>query len=104
MDAGIAKNYRGITLTSIGAKIYNALLRNRLEPKIDNILRKNQNGFRRNRSVTSQILTIRRILEGVLAKYLQVTLLFVDFTKAFDSIHRGKMEQTLLDKAYQKKP
>ena len=67
-DLGLAKNYRGITLTSIAAKIYNALLRNRIEPKIDNILRKNQNGFRRNRYTTSQILTIRRILEGVQAK------------------------------------
>ena len=44
-DLGLAKNYRGITLTSIAAKIYNALLRNRIEPEIDNILRKNQNGF-----------------------------------------------------------
>ena len=95
-DLGLAKNYRGITLTSIAAKIYNALLRNRIEPEIDNILRKNQNGFRRNRSTTSQILTIRRILEGVRAKNLQATLIFVDFTKAFDSIHRGKMEQILL--------
>ena len=60
------------------------------------ILRKNQNGFRRNRSTTSQILTIRRILKGVRVKNQQVTLLFVDFTKAFDSIHRGKMEQILL--------
>ena len=51
-DLGSAKNYRSITLTSIAAKIYNALLRNRIEPKIDNILRKNQNGFRRNRSTT----------------------------------------------------
>ena len=69
---------------------------NRIEPKIDNILRKNQNGFRRNISTTSQILTIRRILEGVRAKNLQATLIFLDFTKAFDSIHRGKMEQILL--------
>ena len=88
-DLGLAKNYRGITLTSIAAKIYNALLRNRIEPKIDNILRKNQNGFRRNRSTTSQILTIHRILECVRAKNLQATLIFVDFT-------RGKMEQILL--------
>ena len=95
-DFGLDNNYRGITLTSIAAKIYNALLRNCIEPKIDNILRKNQNGFRRNRSTTSQILTIRRILEGVRAKNLQVTLLFVDFTKAFDSILSGKMEQILL--------
>ena len=95
-DLGLAKNYRGTTITSIVAKIYNALLWNRIEPKIDNILRKNQNGFRRNRSTTSQILIIRRILEGVRAKNIQATLLFVDFTKAFDSIHRGKMEQILL--------
>ena len=67
-DLGLANNYRGITLTSIAAKIYNALLRNCIEPKIDNILRKKQNGFRRNRSTTSQILTIHRILEGVQAK------------------------------------
>ena len=80
-DLGLAKNYRGITLTSIAAKIYNALLRNCIEPKIDNILRKNQNGFRRNRSTTSQILTIRRILEGVRAK--------IPFTEE-------KMEQILL--------
>ena len=95
-DLGLVKNYRGITLTSIAAKIYNVLLRNRIEPEIDNILRKNQNGFRRNISMASQILTIRRILEGVRAKNLQATLIFVDFTKAFDSIHWGKMEQILL--------
>ena len=87
-DLGLVKNYRGITLTSIAAKIYNALLRNSIVPQIDKILRKNQNDFRRNRSTTSQILTIRRILEGVRAKNLQATLLFVDFTKAFDYIQR----------------
>ena len=42
------------------------------------------------------MLTNRRILEGVHAKNLLAKILFVDFTKAFDSIHRGKMEQILL--------
>ena len=46
--------------------------------------------------MTSQILTIRRILEGVNAKNLEATTLFVDFAKAFDSMHRGKVEQILL--------
>ena len=32
-------------------------------------------------------------LIGSLIKNLQAAILFVDFTKAFDSIHRGKMEQ-----------
>ena len=49
-DLGLAKNYRGITLTSIAAKICYALLCNR---KIENILRKKQNGFRKSRSTTS---------------------------------------------------
>ena len=95
-DLGLAKNYRGITIISRVAKIYHALLRNRIEHKIEKILRKNQNGFRRNRSTTSQILTICRILESVYAKNLVATILFVDFAKALDSIHKGKMEQILL--------
>ena len=39
-----------------------------------------------------QILIIHRILEDVRVK----KILFVNITKAFDSIHRGKMEQILL--------
>ena len=47
--------------------------------------------------VTPHTHTHTHILEGVRAKKkLQATLLFVDFIKAFDSIHRGKMEQILL--------
>ena len=71
-------------------------LRNCIELKIGNILRKNKNGFWRNRSTTSQILTIRRILDDVRAKKLEATISFVEFAKAFDSIHRGKMKQILL--------
>ena len=41
-------------------------------------------------------MTIRRILEGVPAKNLEATILFVNFTKAFDFIHSGKVEQILL--------
>ena len=87
-DLGKVKNNQGITFTSVAAKIYNALLLNHIEPEIRKVLRKNQNGFRRNRSTTSQILAIRRILECVRAKNLEKTPLFVDFSKAFYSIHR----------------
>ena len=37
-----------------------------------------------------------RILEGVRAKNLDATKLFGNFSKAFNSVHRGKMEQILL--------
>ena len=78
------------------AKIFNPLLHNCIEPKIEKILRKNQNGFWRNRSMTSQILTSCQILEGVCAKNLEATLLFFDFSRAFDARYRGKMAQILL--------
>ena len=67
----------------------------RSQPKIEKIIRKNQNDFWRNWSTISQILTIHRIL-GVHGKDLEATLLFIDFSKAFNSIHKGKMEQILL--------
>ena len=87
-DLEIAKNYRGITLTSIAAKIYNGRLINCIEPEIEKILRKNQNGFRRNR-YTSQMLITRWILEGG-----RVNKKLMHFSRLFD-IHRGKMEQIL---------
>ena len=73
-DLGITQNYRGITLTAIAAKTYNSTLRNRIQPEIENVLRRNQNGFRKNRSTGSQILTVRRIIEGVRAQNLQAVL------------------------------
>ena len=41
-------------------------------------------------------MTICWILESVHAKSLEATILFVDFTKGFNSIHKWKMEQILL--------
>ena len=42
------------------------------------------------------ILCLSFFVEGVRAKNLLAILLFVDFTKAFDSIHRREMKQILL--------
>ena len=44
----------------------------------------------------TQILTIHRIIEGVLANNLVAWLMFEDFCNSFNSIHRRKIKQTLL--------
>ena len=51
-----------------------------------------QIGFLTNRSTLGQIITIGRILEGI-----KSTLLLVDFSKAFDSIHQVKIWKKLLE-------
>ena len=45
--------------------------------------------------LTSHILALRRILEGAQAKNLSAVMLFVDFKKAFDSVHRGLLMKIL---------
>ena len=97
-DLSLGSNYRGISLSSLVAKTYNRMILNRIRPQLDEHLRKNQNGFRTGRTTTSQILALRRIIEGVKDKNLEATLVFIDFKKAFDTVHRGKMLQIL--KAY----
>ena len=81
----------------ITTKIYNALLRNHIEPEIEKILRKNQNGFWRNQSRTSQILTIRRILQGVRAKNLKAT-------RPLTPYREGRWSKYYSPMAYWKKP
>ena len=67
-DLGFIKNYRGVTLSTLAAKVYNVLLLNFIQPEVEKMFKKNQNGFWRNQSTILQIQTISRIIEGVHAK------------------------------------
>ena len=94
-DLSVTDNYRGISLTCVIAKMYNRMILNRIRSALDVKLRRNQNGFRTKRTTVAQILALRRVLEGVRANNLPAVLTFIDFKKAFDSIHRGKMMKIL---------
>ena len=88
-------NYRGISLISLVMKLYNRMIMNRLRPILDPLLRSSQNGFRRKRTTVGQILALRRLLEGVRLNNLSCIITFIDFKKAFDTIHRGKLLEIL---------
>ena len=76
---------------SIAANVYNKILLDRIRPHVDPILRKNQVGLRPGRSCAQQIHILRRIMEGFQEYQLPLTVTFVDFKKAIDSINRTVM-------------
>lgn len=90
-DLTLMNNYRGISLMSVVAKVYNKVLLYRIRDPIDKILRANQAGFRRGRGCTEQVHILRRIIEGFQDKKLDYYITFVDFKKIFDSIKRSTM-------------
>lgn len=92
-------NYRGISLLPVTYKIFSKLLLNRLEPQIDSKLGEYQGGFRRNRSCIEQILSIKLILKYYNARPKNIFISFIDFQKAYDSVDRETIFDTL--KEYQ---
>ena len=94
-DHSLPSNHRGISLSSIVTKVINRMILNRIQPKVDPHLRSTQNGFRPGRSTTAHILALRRLIEGVKERNLKAIFVFIDFKKAFDSIHRDKILKIL---------
>ena len=94
-DLSKPDNYRGISLTCVTDKLFNRMVLNRIRDPIDPHLRCAQNGFRKGRSTVAQILALRRLIEEVKRNNLTAVLCFIDFRKAFDSIHRGVMIKIL---------
>ena len=88
-------NYRGLTLLSVPGKIICIVLLKRLQDTIDHILRDQQAGFRKGRSCAEQIFTLRNIIEQCIEFQKKSFLNFIDFRKAFDSIHRDSLWEIL---------
>jgi len=87
-DLSNCNNYRGITLLSIPGKVFNRVILERIKEATDSQLRDNQAGFRKHRSCTDQIATLRLIVEQSLEWNSPLLVNFIDYEKAFDSIDR----------------
>ena len=89
-------NYRPISLLQTCYKLYARILAARLYSGLDPFLRENQYGFRRGRSTNEAIFLIRRLQDLVDAKRNQALfLLFLDWSKAFDTIKPAALHLAL---------
>jgi hypothetical protein len=90
-DLKDCRNWRGITLLTVMSKIMSRVIISRIQNGIDKKLRKEQAGFRNSRNTVEQIFILRNIVEQVNEWRAPLYLHFVDFEKAFDSIHRDSL-------------
>ena len=90
-DLAECGNWRGITLLPIASKVLGRVIINRIKAGIDEILRPEQAGFREGKSTTEQIFVLRNIIEQSVEWQSTLYINFIDFEKAFDSIHRGSL-------------
>ncbi|KAK1791378.1 hypothetical protein P4O66_013384 [Electrophorus voltai] len=88
-------NWRGITLLLVPGKVFCSVLLWRLQHAVDKILREEQAGFRVGRSCSEQIYMLRNIIEQCIEFQRLLLINFIDFKKAFDSVHRGSLWKIL---------
>jgi len=92
-DRSVCDDHRGISLLSIPGKILGRVILNRLSKHIDEIgiLSESQCGFCAGRSTMDMIFTARRLQEKCREQQCKLCAVFVDLTKAFDSVDRTEL-------------
>ena len=85
------KNWRGITLLSVVSKIMRRIVIDRIRIGVESKLRREQAGFRPGRGTTDQIFILRNIIEQSIEWQSSLYVNFIDFEKAFDSVHRDSL-------------
>ena len=89
-------NYRGISLLSIAGKIFARILLNRLSTHITpEVFPETQCGFRGNRNTVDMIYCLRQLQEKCIEQDRPLYMVFVDFSKAFDTVGRTGLWQLL---------
>jgi hypothetical protein len=95
-------NYRGISLLSVVSKVFTSILNKRLYrwAEEENKISKEQAGFRKSYSTIDHIFTLTSIIRNKLDSRGggKVYCAFVDYRKAFDTVDRDKLWQTLKKK------
>ena len=94
-DLRVCSNYKGIMLLSVPGNVLNRILLERMRAVVDNLLRDEQAGFRKNRSCADNIATLRIIIEQSLEWNSPLYINCTDNEKAFDSVHREALWKLL---------
>ncbi|CAH1231299.1 Hypp378 [Branchiostoma lanceolatum] len=95
-DRADCSNSRGISLLSCAGKVLTRILLLRLIKNVsEDVLPESQCGFRKDRSTADMIFVARQIQEKCREQHQDLYMVFVDLTKAFDSLNRPLLWEVL---------
>ena len=90
-DRDRCEKYKGIALGNSAYKILSNIILGKIKPYVEKVRGNYQNGFRDGRYVIDNIFALK-IINKKIWKYNQsVQYLFINFQKAYDSIHRDTL-------------
>ena len=78
-------------MTSVPSKVFGRVLIDRIRDGVNSKLREEQAGFRIGRGTVEHIFILRNIIEQVVEGQETLYITFVDFEKAFDSVHQESL-------------
>ena len=85
-----AASYRPINLLSVGYKLLERLIYNRLLPVVDPQLPREQAGFRPRRNTVGQVIKLTEDIEAAFKTGKKCRAVFVDLSAAYDTVwHKG---------------
>ena len=87
-DQGAPENYRPVALTSNSTKVFEKIMRQKLQDHLEenNLYNNSQHGFRPGRSCLSQLLAHVERLISHLENNENIDVIYLDFSKAFDKV------------------
>ena len=91
--SSLCQNYRPVSLTCISCKVMEAVIVRQMLDYLrkNNLLTKEQHGFLSRRSTTTQLLDTLQTWSNAVNKRLRVDTIYVDFSKAFDTVSHSKL-------------
>lgn len=81
-------NYRGISLLATAGKVLAKIIQIRIVDNFLSTVSESQCGFRSDRSTVDMIFTARQLQEKCIEQNLDMYAVFIDLTKAFDTVDR----------------
>ncbi len=95
-DLSNCDNWRGIALLDVVGKAVARIIQTRLQTIAEEVLPDSQCGFRRQRSCSDMIFSVRQLGEKAIEHHSKAFFVFVDLKKAYDSVPRDGLWPVLL--------